>query len=96
MSLQHQYYAREADGRLTKVVSDSQWVNPQGQNHGVAPKPATGVGNVKTPPSQPKVQSKKLSDDVRKQIDAAKKAASNKKTASNKKSKENTKTIKGL
>jgi hypothetical protein len=93
LGLTQQYYFRESDGRLTKVVGDTTWgnqANPKAPgNPGTPPvanaRPNTNVGAKPTPP--------KVSNQVKEKMEASRKA-NQKKTAE--KSKANKKTVKGL
>ena len=82
--LKQQYYVRESDGKLSKVIGDNTWNKnqPQQQNPSLQP--------VKSQPP------KNVAKQVKAQIDKVKKDGKVKKEATNKKSKENKKTIKGL
>tara|TARA_B100000287_G_scaffold224379_1_gene211761 strand:- start:757 stop:1662 length:906 start_codon:yes stop_codon:yes gene_type:complete len=77
-SLKQQYYVRESDGSLTKVVGDNGWNN---QNA----KPSN-------PPASNK-PTKEVSEKVKQQIAKSKQKAKEVKSKTEKKSKENTKTI---
>tara|TARA_B100000287_G_C20605262_1_gene769793 strand:- start:280 stop:1155 length:876 start_codon:yes stop_codon:yes gene_type:complete len=79
-SLQHQYFQRENDGRLTKVTGDTTFAQKYNQNNQPSPQPQ----NVNV---QPQVQ---------KQLDQMKKEQDKKKKEASKASKKNKKTIKGL
>ena len=85
-TLKQQYFQRETDGRLTKVVSDPAWNTPNPNA------PAGGNQNVAARQA-PTPQNKPVSDAVKKQLDAAKKASKNQKEKTAAKSKENKKTI---
>ena len=86
-SLKQQYFQRETDGRLTKVVSDPSW--------NTAPNPNAAGGNPNPAAKQaaPTPQNKPVSQAVKNQIEAAKKASTQKKEKTAEKSKENKKTI---
>jgi len=84
-SLRHQYFQRESDGKLTKVVGDANF----NKNSETQPQ--------RQAPNQPPVQlPKNVKPQVKEQIKKLKKERDTKKKSSDKKSKENKKTIKGL
>ena len=85
-SLKHQYLAREADGRMRKVVGDPNFTTPQTQ---AAAKPNVNL-------NQPVANRTDVKPEVAKQMAAMKKeqAVADKKTTA--KSKANKKTIKGI
>lgn len=80
-SLKQQYFQRESDGKLTKVVGDA--------NYNKQPVSNKPVDNKNQPSTNVKPQ-------VKKQIEQIKKDQENKKNKTEKKSKENKKTIKGI
>ena len=80
-SLNQQYFQRESNGKLTKVVGDGNYNKPS--------IPKQPVGNVSQPPSNIKPQ-------VKKQIEQIKKDQKNTKDKTDKQSKKNKKTIEGL
>ncbi len=89
-NLTAQYYVREQDGKLTKVVGDPSWNKPQTAPAGsMAPK-----GKPVQRPERP--TPKPDSKDVKAKMQEAKKQAIAKKEKAAKKSKSNTKTVKGL
>ena len=90
--LTQQYYYREQNGQLTKVVGDNDWGKVQGKPVRPNAPNATGKPALK-PKGGPVKQAPKVSPQVKKKMAEAA-AKSKKETAS--KSKENKKTIKGL
>ena len=76
--LKQQYYYRESDGNLTKVIGDTSWTKNVNTPTGGSPNP-----------NDRKVNKKQVSENIKKQI--AKSKENKKETA--KKSKENKKTI---
>lgn len=88
-SLTAQYYVREQDGKLTKVVGDPNWNRPQQQ-------PAGGNPNMGAPVKRPVQKAQPNSKEVKAKMNEAKKQAIAKKVKVAEKSKDNKKTIKGL
>ncbi len=91
--LKQQYYFRESDGKLSKVIGDANWNNNSNVSQGKVPNP-----NAKQPPrgnfpQQPKGSPPKVSEQVKKKMAQNKKDSQEKTEA---KSKSNTKTVKGL
>ncbi len=84
-SLQPQYYFRESDGKLSKVVGDANWKTNVSPANNVQPP-------VKGAPVKPKVSEKEIKDKVQK----AKQKAIQEKNKISEKSKSNKKTVKGL
>jgi thiol-disulfide isomerase/thioredoxin len=80
-SLKQQYFQRESDGKLTKVVGDGNYNKPTTSK--------SPVSNTQQPPANIKPQ-------VKKQIEQIKKDQENTKNKTDRKSKKNTKTIKGI
>ena len=80
--LKHQYFWRESDGKLTKVVGDA--------NYNSKPTPPTGNPNQAKPANPGKAP---VAPEVKKQIDKLKKEQEAKKKESASKSKKNKKTI---
>ena len=80
-SLSQQYFWRESDGKLSKVVGDTNF------NKKPTPQPQ---------PNKPNVSVKPPNKEVQKQIDSIKQKQDSKKKDTNKKSKKNTKKIAGI
>jgi len=87
-SLKHQYFQREQDGRLTKVVGDTTFVTPQS-----AAVPSPGYQGTKAvPPGRP-AQPAELQKKSQEVLEKTKQAAKNAKAKTTAKSKGNKKTI---
>ena len=86
-SLQPQYYFRESDGKLSKVVGDANWKTNVSPNNTQPPVKGAPPKTVK-----PNVSEKEIKEKVQK----AKQKAIQEKNKTSEKSKSNKKTVKGL